>query len=57
MQVDFDLEFFFMIFLENKIEVMLTRKVEEIIQPRMDIDIVSIIFDNLCHLCQICACS
>ena len=38
-----------MIFLENKIKVVSKRKEEEIIQPRMGIDIVSIIFDNLCH--------
>ena len=38
-----------MIFLENKTTVILRRKVEEIIQPRMDKDNFSIIFDNLCH--------
>ena len=38
-----------MIFRENKIKVILRRKVEETIQPGMDKDIVSIIFDNLCH--------
>ena len=40
-----------MIFLKNKIKEILKRKVEEIIQPRMDIEIVSIIFDNLYHKC------
>ena len=38
-----------MIFLENKTTIILRRKVEEIIQPRTDKDIVTTIFDNLCH--------